>query len=149
MDAMALTASRGLTEAQHEMLGVLDDIVEHLHTEFDSDDYQGPSTCGMAHIHDLSGNGSFVRRVKSLADSENPHVTERQRRGYVIEVGGVTMTLMPAHDTGYRLSVRTSDLLPGPEQQRLDAQERIHKLALQRIRYNGYADDARVRSRMD
>lgn len=148
-----------LTDPQHNMLGTLDDVAEHVAHEYDPDEYRGISTIGFAKIESIDGRSSFVQRAKSLAD--NPNVTGVQRdqrmpasNGRVapiqISVGRPTLRLAPLHDSGYTLSItNVSDFQSGPEHQRLDVQERLHELVLQRLRYHGYCDDARVHARMD
>jgi hypothetical protein len=149
MDAMALTASSGLTEAQSDLIAALDDVSEHVAWEFDESEYRGISTCGFAHIH-FSGNSSLYRRLQSLAGSDHPDVEFDQRNDIVAQVGGLELTVMESHDSGYRLSIRNvKDYISGPEYQRLDVRKRLHSLVLERLRYNGYADSARIYTRMD
>jgi hypothetical protein len=142
-------AANGLTDAQHELLGTLDDVAEHVHTEFDPSEYDGFSTAGFAHIR-ISGNSSLYRSLVSLARSDNPHVFHDQRGDMRVDVGGLNLSVLENHSGGYRLSIaNVSDFRPGPEYQRLDVRERLHSLVLERLRYNGYAGEARVYSRMD
>lgn len=154
---MSVQQSR-LTEAQSEMIGDLDDVAEHVAWEFDPDEYQGISTIGFAHIKNIDGRSSFVQRAKALADNDAVGWVERDRRNPVsgrvapvrIEVGGLELRLAPSHDSGYRLSVsNVSDFRSGPEHQRLDVRERLNRLVLQRLQYNGYCEDAWVSTRMD
>jgi hypothetical protein len=143
-----------LTDAQHEMLVVLDDASEHVSWEFHEDCYQGFSTCGFAHIGNIDGRGSFVQRVRSLArERECVHIDEEYRHSgdqYKIDVGGLEASLRPAHDSGYRLSIsNVKDYIGGPEFQRMDVRERLHTLLLEKLQENGYLENARVKSRMD
>lgn len=147
---MTVQQSR-LTDAQQELVSTLDDVAEHVAWEFDPEEYEGFSTCGFASIKNIDGRGSFVQRVKSLAESDHPAVTERERRSdYVISVGGASLRLSPERDSGYRLSLtNVSDFRSGPEYQRLDVRRRLHELVLGRLQYNGYCDRGRVHGRMD
>lgn len=137
-----------MTDAQTDLFETLDDVAEHVAWEFDPDEYTGISTIGFAHIGNIDGRSSFVQRVKSLADSDQPIVQEN-RRGYHIDAGGLGLMLNQGTD-GYRLSIsNVSDFRSGPEHQRLDVRERLHRLALNRLKQNGYLNDAVVYSRMD
>lgn len=144
-----------LTDAQHEMVGDLDDVAEHVAWEFDADEYQGMSTCGMASITNIDGRSSFVRRVKSLATSDAVDWIRNAGRPdvdkYVIEIGSLDLLLTHSEYHGcYRLSLTNiGEIMGGPEMQRMDVQERLHDLVLERLRYRGYLDDARRTSRMD
>jgi hypothetical protein len=142
-----------LTDAQHEMLVALDDVEQHIAWEFDPDEYRGISTCGFAHVANIDGRSSFVKRVRSLAKSDCVHVEEDERlsdTAYTIEVGGLEASLRPAHNSGYRLSItNVGSFISGPEYQRIDVRERLHGLLKRRLQYNGYLEDARVKSRMD
>lgn len=162
------TAKRGMTEAQSDLFETLDDVSEHLAWEFEPDNYEGLSTIGFAHIANIDGRSSFVKRIKSLANSDNPIVREN-RNGYHIElgdsrrgspvsqtatrdgkVGKLSLMMMEAHDSGYRLSIsNVSDFRSGPEHQRLDVRQRLHELVRDRLQYNGYCEDAYVKTRMD
>lgn len=154
-----MTPTRGgMTEAQTGLFETLDGVAEHVSCEFEPDDYQGISTIGFAHITNIDGRSSFVQRAKSLADCDAGGRVERDARNPVagrvksvkIEVGGLELRLAPSHDSGYRLSVsNVSDFRDGPEHQRLDVRERLNRLMLQRLQYNGYCDDAWVSTRMD
>jgi len=165
----------GLTEAQTDLFETLDDVAEHVSWEFDPDEYQGISTIGFAHIKRIDGRSSFVQRAKALADNDAVGWVTRDRRNPVqgrvapvkIEVGGLgrpsdsrstdeqgsvglELRLAPSHDSGYRLSVsNVSDFRSGPEHQRLDVRERLNRLVLNRLQYNGYCEDAWVSTRMD
>lgn len=152
------TARPGLTEAQTDLFETLDDVAEHVSWEFDPDEYQGISTIGFAHIKRIDGRSSFVQRAKALADNDAVGWVTRDRRNPVqgrvapvkIEVGGLELRLAPSHDSGYRLSVsNVSDFRGGPEHQRLDVRERLNRLVLNRLQYNGYCEDAWVSTRMD
>jgi hypothetical protein len=146
---MSLTADN-LTEAQHELISDLDDVAEHMHWEFDPDEYEGVSTCGFAHVANVSGNGSFVRRVRSLVKSDDERFRERRSGGYEINLSGLGLTVTRAHDGGYRVSVtNVQSFRSGPEYQRLDVRKELHRLLKERLQYNGYIEDAFVRSRMD
>lgn len=143
------TNGRELTEAQSDLIATLDDVAEHVAWEFDESEYQGFGTCGFAHIQ-ISGNSSLYRRLRSLAGSEHSMVEFDQREDIQVSVGGLELTVMENHDSGYRLSVRNvKDYISGPEYQRLDVRKRLHSLVLQRLRYNGYAESARIYTRMD
>lgn len=140
-----------ITDAQEELITDLDDVAEHVAWEFEPDDYEGVSTIGFAHVS-LNGNGSFVRRVMSAADNEAiDYVEETRNGGYRIELGGLELSARTdSYRGGYRLSIiNVGDFRPGPEHQRLDVRERLHRLVLERLQRHGYAQDARVRSRMD
>lgn len=143
----------GLTEAQHEMTGALDDANEHLHWEFDPDEYKGFSTCGFAHIRISDGRCSFVQMIRGLAKHPHTLVQEdtRSHSGpeYEWSFGDTRYSLRKGHDGGYRLNVSANHLFDGPEYQRMDVQERIHRLVLERLRAHGYLNDAGIRSRMD
>lgn len=137
------------TDAQAEFVGDIDDVAEHVSWEYDSDKYDGPGTCGFAHIANIDGRSAFVKRVKSVANSGYKCVQEN-RRGYIISVGGLEMSLTKNHDSGYRLSItNVSDFQPGPSFQRIDVRERLHGLVLERLNKYEYCQDARVKSRMD
>lgn len=144
-----------ITEAQHELITDLDDVANHVAWEFEPDDYQGISTIGFAHISGVSGNGSFVRRVMSVADNQAiDYVEETRNGGYRIELGGLELSVRHSPSTrgagGYRISViNVGDFRPGPEHQRLDVRERLNRLVLDRLQFHGYCQDAWVRSRMD
>jgi hypothetical protein len=147
---MALTASSGLTEAQSDLIAALDDVSEHVAWEFDPDEYRGVSTCGFAHVANVSGNGSFVRRVKSLAASDDGRFEERRSGGYEITLSGLELTVIESHRGGYRVSVsNVREFRSGPEYQRLDVRKELNRLLKERLQYNGYVEDAFVRSRMD
>lgn len=137
------------TDAQSEFVGDLDDVAEHVAWEYNSDKYEGPGTCGFAHIGNIDGRSAFVKRVKSVADSGHEGIQET-RRGYTISISGLDLGLTKNHDSGYRLSINNvSDFQPGPSFQRIDVRERLHQLVLERLRKHGYVQDARVKSRMD
>jgi hypothetical protein len=152
---MALQSQSSLTEAQSELVADLDDVAEHVAWEFDASEYEGIGTCGFAHVSGISGNGSFVRRVKSLAESDHSMVRESRQphrdHDYVIEVGNLELSVRKdSYRGGYRLNItNVRDFRPGPAHQRIDVRERLHSLVLGRLRENGYLGDARVRSRMD
>lgn len=156
-----------LTEAQSEMIGDLDDVAEHVAWEFDPQNFEGISTCGFAHIGNIDGRSSFVRRIKSLADSDSD-VVMANRRGWHIEVGqqnpqdslpresdgrpsGMNLNLMKdGHRGGYRMSLsNVQHYMSGPEYQRMDVRERLHDLVLERLQSHGYLERARRYSRMD
>lgn len=139
-----------LTETQTQMVADMDDVAEHVAWEFDADEYEGLSACGFAHITNIDGRSSFVKRIKSLADSRSPIVLHNERRDeYDISVGGLELSLRNGHN-GYQLSVtNVQDFRPGPEFQRMDVRERLHSLVLGRLQYNGYLEGAWVKSRMD
>lgn len=142
-----IEAQRQLTDAQEQMITDLDDVAEHVAYEFDPDEYRGISTIGFAHIK-VDGRCSFVQRVKSLAES-NHGMVRQNRRGYHIDVGGLGLMLSDGTD-GYRLSVsNVSEIMGGPEHQRMDVRERLHDLVLERLRSHGYLENARRYSRMD
>lgn len=141
-----------LTEAQNEMLGVIGDAAEHVAWEFNESKYQGVSTCGFAHISGLNGNKSFVRRIKSMAGSDNINWVKEDRRGdYRIDVGGLELRLSKdEYNGGYRLSItNVQDYISGPEYQRMDVRQRLHSLLLDRLKYHGYAQEARIMVRPD
>jgi len=139
-----------VTEAQSELLTVLDDVSEHVHWEFDADSYDGFSTCGFAHIGNIDGRSSFVRRIDGLADSNDTRVTGRSDGSYNIRVAGLDLTLRADYDSGYRLTLNNvGEFVDGVEYQRLDVRERLHGLIRERLQYNGFIEDAHVRSRMD
>jgi hypothetical protein len=140
------------TDAQETLITDLADVTDHVAYEFDADEYEGVGTCGFAHVSGLNGNRSFVRRVKSAADNEAiDHVEHGRNDGYRIDLGGLELSLRKdSYRGGYRLSIiNVGDFRPGPEHQRMDVRERLHRLVLNRLQYHGYAGDARVRSRMD
>lgn len=153
-----MMAESSLTESQDDMIETLDDVAEHVAWEFEPDDYEGISTIGFAHIK-MDGRSSFVQRVKSLVMCDEIGWVKRSQRNpmrngpngpFVIEIGKLKLRLAPDHDSGYRLSItNVSDFRPGPEHQRMDVRERLHDLVLERLRYNGYCEDARRYSRMD
>lgn len=142
-----------LTDAQTRLLEALDDAAEHAHWEFDPDEYRGVSTVGFARIKGISGNGSFYRSLQSMAETDNPLVRERDRRdGYLIDVGGsLKLSVTSRYTGGYSMSItNVRDFIEGPEYQRLDVRERLHRLVLQRLQSDwGYLDDAYVVSRLD
>ena len=139
------------TENQRELIATLDDVSEHVNWEFDETEYQGASTIGFASIKNIDGRKSFVRSVKSAAENDDIlYVQEGRNDGYKIDVGGLEMSLSAGHKSGYRLSITNiGEFISGPAHQRLDVREDLHSLALQRLRKNGYLDNARIRSRMD
>lgn len=137
-----------LTDGQHRLVGALDYAVEHLHHEFDRDEYRGASTCGFGWIDIRDGRCSFVRLFRSLAESDDPNVRETRSGTYIAEIGGVRLQLSGT-GSGYRLSVSVSDVVDGADHQRMDAQERIHDLILQGLRHDGYLEEAHRRSRVD
>lgn len=141
-----------LTDAQRELIGDLDDVAEHVAWEFDPDEYEGISTIGFASIVNVSGNGSFVRRVQSAAsEGAIDSVEETPNGGYRIECAGLELSV--TRDTyrgGYSISIiNVGDFRSGPEHQRMDVRERLHRLVLDRLQKHGYCMDARVTSRMD
>lgn len=150
---MSAQRQRGssLTEAQRELIGDLDDVSEHVAWEFDPDEYRGISTCGFAHVGNIDGRASFVRRVQSLADTGKSIVQHGRNSGYRIQVGSLEMLLREdSYRGGYRLSIaNVGAYINGPEYQRMDVRERLHGLVLERLQYNGYLSGARVYSRMD
>ena len=155
---MAATQRPGLTETQADLLEALDDTSEHVAWEFDPDNYRGISTIGFAHIANIDGRSSFVQRAKALADSDaTPNVTRDERNPVsgrvapvVIQIGSMELRLAPAYDSGYRLSVsNVNNYISGPEHQRLDVRERLHRLVMARLQLHGYIENARLRSRMD
>lgn len=143
----------GFTEPQEHLFHALDDAIEHLHWEFDVSDYQGPSTCGMASIWGIDGRGSFVRRMDALASNDSAPQIERDRRGHLrVDIGGVEFLLRKNNRaSGYRLSI-TDVAIPdlGANWQRMDVQERLHQLLLNRLQDEwDYLDRAMVTSRID
>lgn len=152
---MMNTRQETFTETQSQMIRDLDDIAEHVAWEFDPDDYRGISTIGFAHIDGIDGRSSFVQRVKSLADVDEEYcsgfsVRETRRGEYRIEVGSLDLRLSTGGRNGWRLAITdVSAYIDGPEHQRLDVRERLHRLVLRRAQYHGYLDGARVYSRMD
>lgn len=147
---MSTNRRPGLTDAQTEILAEMDDVSEHIAHEFDPDEYEGFSTCGFAHVHNISGNGTFYRRVKSLAESElSPNFVEGNRGVYHVNIGSMCLSITEAHDGGYRASLSVGEYIDGAEYQRMDVRERLHGLLLSRLKYHGYCEDAYVSSRMD
>lgn len=139
----------GLTERQEELLVALDDTAEHVSWEFEPEAYQGVSTIGFAHIAGIDGRSSFMQLLRTLAESGNEHVVEH-RDGYMIEIGRLALSVLPAHNGGYRMSITdVGAYRDGPEHQRLDVRERLHNLVLNRLQYNGFLTGCRVKSRMD
>jgi len=142
-----------LTDAQTELVADLDDVAEHVLYEFDPDEYDGVGTAGFAHIRGIDGRSSFVRRCSSLAESDSVDwIQIPDRRDSIrIEIGGIQLSLTPNRDSGYRCSItNVSDIRPGPEHQRLDVRERLHRLLLDRLQYHGYLQrGVWVTSRMD
>lgn len=153
--AMSRTTVRGeeLTDTEHDMVAALDDTSEHVAHEFDPDDYVGMSTCGFASITNIDGRSSFVRRVKSLADTDLiDWVYQDQNGSYRIEIGSLELSLSHSDYHGcYRLSiVNTTELCHGANYQRMDAQERLHDLVLERLRSEwSLLEDAYRTSRID
>lgn len=147
---------QAITEAQEDLLFSVEGVYLKFNRNFDKSEYDGFAAAGFAHITAIDGRCSFVQRSKTLAD--NPKITEFRRTasrsgrvsGVEIEAGCLRMTLKPAYDSGYRLSVSNiGELMEGPEFQRLDVREDIHSLVLEAFQNDGYLPDARVRSRMD
>lgn len=144
-----------MTDAQSEMVGALDDVAEHVAWEFDPEQYSGPSTCGFARIRGLDGRKTFVKRVKTLAVAGavgNSIVRESRNGGYIIDVGSLQMRLgEDSYHGGYSLSVTNlADIMDGPEFQRIDVQEEVHRLVLNRLQLEwDMAHEARVTSRID
>lgn len=143
------------TDAQTHAMNALDDVAEHVAWEFDPDEWRGVSTCGMAHVAIPDGRASFIQRVRSLADVDDEYVdwiehAPRNRDGYRISIGGLDLSLRDGY-RDYRLSITNiGEIVGGPEMQRLDVQERLHQLVLDRLQYDwDYLADSRVRSRMD
>lgn len=143
--------SRQLTDAQHKLVGALDDTAEHVAWKFDQSEYEGPSTIGFASIDNINGRKSFVRSVQSASRSDSiDWIQERRDKEYRIEIGHLEMDLSSSYSGGYSLKVlNISDIVEGPKHQRLDLREKIHSLVLNRLRTYGYLEDARIRSRMD
>jgi len=140
-----------LTDSQREILGDIDDVAEHVAFEFDPNQYAGIGTCGFAWISNIDGRCSFVRRCRSLADSDATDVVTFDRNNnMVIDCGQLEMLLQTDYSGGYCLSVtNVRDIIGGPSHQRIDAREAINSLVKERLQYNGYIPDARVKSRMD
>lgn len=144
-----MSPGKPLSNEQWDLIGTLDDVSEHVFYELDLDDYRGPSTCGMASIKGIDGRSKLVRRAKSVADLRNRHV-EHDGDGFQLTIGGLEMILKPGHESGYWLSVSNlPEITQSPDYQRLDLQERVHRLVLERFQYNGYLADAYVSSRID
>lgn len=153
---MALTAiDDGPTDAQKRTNGAIDDALEHLASEWDREEYRGVSTCGFGRIKGLDGRKSLVRGLKLLArDDDYPQYTLSGRKNdrVTIEVAGWQLSLSPNHDSGYSLSVTgfPDHYGVGADVQRMDLQERVHELILERLQsYWGLAEDAYVYSRID
>lgn len=175
---MALHSQPVLSDSAHDLRNAFDDVSEHLCFEYDSEQYSGISTIGFAHVAGIDGRKSFYTRLKELvAYDDEPRVTEDRRGDVQVKIGNsaegtarsasrsevaVTETqevseigkphfrISEAYDGGRRMSLtNVRDFQPGPEHQRLDVRERLHTLALNRFRYNGYLQDARVSSRVD
>lgn len=138
-----------LTDPQYNLIVALDDTSEHVSWEFESDEYNGPSTLGFAHIDNVDGRCSFIRNIKSMsALSRVDWITESNNR-YMIEIGGLNLSVRNSN-SGYRISIdNVKDYVVGPEYQRLDVQERLHNLVLHRLQIHGYLKDARVYTKMD
>lgn len=143
-----------LTDAQHRLVGALDDGAEHVAWEFDPDEWRGVSTCGFAHIHIPDGRCSFVQTLRGLADDpEFDWITSAEHRsGHSVEIGCLELTCNPASTKGgYRLSItNTRELCHGPSFQRMDVQQHLHELLLNRLQLeHDYLPDASVRTRID
>jgi len=151
--------SGALSSPQSDLIGALDDAVEHVVWEWDQPDPNSVGTCGFARIDGIDGRSSFVQRAKSLADRDGTSQVTRDRRhrprsGRVapvsIEIGSLDLSLRPNHDSGYRLTINNiPELVGGPAHQRLSVRRELHELLLNRLQHNGYLDDAYVRGRMD
>ena len=147
---MSTHSRTSVTEAQSELLTVLDDVSEHVNWEFAANSYDGFSTCGFAHIGNIDGRSSFVRRIDGLAESNDTQVRSRSDGSYTIRVAGLDLSLRADYDSGYRLTLNNvGEFVDGVEYQRLDVRERLHELIRERLQYNAFIEDAHVRSRMD
>ena len=149
--AVSTNTRRHLTDAQTELVTDLDDVAEHVMYEFDPTEYDGIGTVGFAHIRGIDGRSSLVRRCASLVDSDrvdwitrddcHPGETDQNSESAPlrIAIGGLQVRLAPNHDSGYRCTItNVSEIRPGPEHQRLDVRERLHRLLLDRLQYHGY-----------
>lgn len=138
-----------LTDAQYNLIVALDDTAEHVSWEFDENNYIGTSTAGFAHIGSIDGRCSFIQNVKSLSSIPEVDCVSESRNAYNIEVGNLELSIMNLSD-GYRVSVsNVRNYVSGPNYQRLDVQERLHRLVLNRLKSRGYLTDARVFTRID
>lgn len=138
-----------LTDEQWDVTTSLDDAIQHCHFEIDPDQYRGVSTCGFASIADVDGRRKFMRRIKSNAEEDRHHY-QGTRNGVSIEIGGWRITVHEdSYRGGYRVSISDQTILHGPDIQRLDFQERLHREFLRRMQQNGYLEEARVTSRID
>lgn len=146
-----MSAHEPLTDAQHEMIGALDDAADHVMYEWDQPDPNSVGTCGFAHIGNIDGRGSFVSRIKSLADRGH-RMVEETRRGYEIHAGSLDLSLTKdSHRGGYRLTISNiPELVGGPAHQRIDVRENLHRMLLHRLQVQwDMLHDASVTSRMD
>lgn len=139
-----------MTESQKRLIGVLDDVAEHVAYEADPDDYPEFSTIGFASIKGIDGRCSFASLVRRLADSRYDQVYEDQNGAYRIEVAGLELSLMDGH-RGYRLSItNTGRYVPGKKNQLLCVQKDLHRYVLQRLQMHDFlTDGAYVHGRMD
>lgn len=119
-----------LTTAQKEMVGTLDDVAEHVAWEFEYDESEA-SVVGFAKISNIRGTGSFVRRVQSLAKSEDVDWIRKKEEGeYYIEIGSLELSLGKSYDGGYELSVsNVRDFVSGTAYQRLDVRKKLNSLS--------------------
>jgi len=145
------TATNPASEQAFNCLAAFDDVDQHIAYEYHPDCYQGLSTIGFAHIAGIDGRKSFYIRCKQLANDPTVDQVTTDRRGDIrVDVGTTSFRISEAYDGGRRMSLtNVRDFQPGPEHQRLDVRERLHSLALNRFRYNGYLQEARVSSRVD
>lgn len=138
-----------LTNEQWDLIAAVDDAIEHCHFEIDADDYRGPSTCGFASIVDVDGRRKFMRRLKANLEADRHNFSNATTGVGEIHMGGFRIVITEDYQGGYRVSIAQQNILGGPDIQRLDFQERLHREFLNRMRYNGYLEEARLRSRMD
>ena len=148
---MALHSQPVLSDSAQDLRDTFDDVSEHLCFEYDSEHYTGIITIVFAHVAGIDGRKLFYTRLKELvAYDDEPRVTEDRRGDIQVKIGKPHFRISEAYDGGRRMSLtNVRDFQPGPEHQRLDVRERLHSLALNRFRYNGYLQDTRVSSRMD
>lgn len=142
--------SDNLSETQKKLVKALDVASKSVSNNFDADEYKGLSTLGFAHISNVSGNSSFIRGIKSLANEHSENRVSENNGRYKVSFNSLELSVSKSHGGGYRVSVsNVSNFVNGPEYQRMDVREKLNQLVLDSLQNCGYLNDSYVSSRMD
>lgn len=133
-----------LTDAQYNIITALDDTAEHVAWEFNADNYEETFKSGSVYIGNIDGRCSFIQNINTLSSISEVKEISESSEGYKIKIGKLKLSIKNLK-SGYEFSiVNITDYVPRQKSQQLDVQKRLHSLVLNRLKYNGYLEDAYI-----